>query len=202
MPRRKFKISRVDQSNNQPKDDPMTPTIVAVSRSATHTMSKANQTSIRLIEGLGVEGDAHAGATVKHRSRVRRDPGQPNLRQVHLVAAELLEELTAAGYDLVPGRMGENITTRGIDLLGLPRGTKLRLGSEAVIEVTGLRNPCNQLDGLRAGLMAATLDRDAEGNLVRKAGVMAIVVAGGIVSAGDSITVELPTGAHVTLAPV
>jgi MOSC domain-containing protein YiiM len=165
-------------------------------------MSKANQTSIRLIEGLGVEGDAHAGATVKHRSRVRRDPGQPNLRQVHLVAAELLEELTAAGYDLVPGRMGENITTRGIDLLGLPRGTKLRLGSEAVIEVTGLRNPCTQLVGLQAGLMAATLDREVEGKLVRKAGVMAIVLAGGLVSAGDSITIELPTGAHVTLAPV
>jgi MOSC domain-containing protein YiiM len=165
-------------------------------------MSKANLTSIRLIEGLGVEGDAHAGATVKHRSRVRRDPGQPNLRQVHLVAAELLEELTAAGYDLVPGRMGENVTTRGIDLLAQPRGTKLRLGSEAVIEVTGLRNPCTQLDGLQAGLMAATLDRDVEGNLVRKAGVMAIVVAGGHVSAGDSITVELPTGAHVALAPV
>jgi MOSC domain-containing protein YiiM len=172
MPRRKFKISRVDQSNNQTKEDPMTPTIVAVSRSATHTMSKANQTSIRLIEGLGVEGDAHAGATVKHRSRVRRDPGQANLRQVHLVAAELLEELTAAGYDLVPGRMGENVTTRGIDLLALPRGTKLRLGSEAVIEVTGLRNPCTQLDGLQAGLMAATLDRDVEGNLVRKAGMV------------------------------
>ena len=119
----------------------MNPTVVAVSRSATHSMSKPNQLFVRLVEGLGVEGDAHAGATVQHRSRVRRDPTQPNLRQVHLIPAELIDELRDAGYALQPGDMGENLTTRGIDLLGLPRGTKLRLGPEAVIELTGLRNP-------------------------------------------------------------
>ena len=180
----------------------MNPTVVAVSRSATHSMSKPNQLFVRLVEGLGVEGDAHAGATVQHRSRVRRDPTQPNLRQVHLIPAELIDELRDAGYVLQPGDMGENLTTRGLDLLGLPRGTKLRLGPEAVIELTGLRNPCTQLDGLRDGLMAATLDHDAEGNLVRKAGVMAIVLTGGLVHPNDPIAVELPTGAHEALQPV
>ena len=181
---------------------PVNPTIVAVSRSSDHTMSKPNQASIRLIEGLGVEGDAHAGATVKHRSRVRRDPAQPNLRQVHLVAVELLDELAAAGYDLAPGRMGENVTTAGIDLLGLSRGARLHLGQSAVVEITGLRNPCSQLDGLQDGLLAATLDRDAEGNLKRKAGVMAIVIADGLVRPGDRIAVDLPAGPHEPLVPV
>ena len=177
-------------------------TVTAVSRSAEHTFSKPNQGSIRLIAGIGVEGDAHAGATVKHRSRVARDPSQPNLRQVHLIHSELHDELREGGFDVAPGRMGENITTRGVDLLGLPAGARLRLGDEAVIEVTGLRNPCGQLNGVQAGLMAATLDRDADGNLVRKAGVMAIVLAGGDVRPGDAISVELPAEPHRPLEPV
>lgn len=176
--------------------------VVAVSRSAEHTFSKPNEAVVRLIGGLGVEGDAHAGTTVKHRSRVARDPAQPNLRQVHLIHAELFDELRAAGFEVAPGGMGENVTTRGIDLLALPAGTVLRLGHEAVIQVTGLRNPCYQLDGFADGLMAATLDREAGGNLVRKAGVMAIVLAGGEVRPGDEITVELPDGPHVPLRPV
>src|SRR5262247_53607 len=146
--------------------------VVAVSRSAKHTMSKPNEDSVRLLTGLGVEGDAHLGETVKHRSRVARDPTQPNLRQVHLIHAELHDELQAAGFAVSAGQMGENITTRGIDLLGLPTGTRLHLGKAAVVEVTGLRNPCAQLDRIQPGLMAATLDRDARGKLVRKAGVM------------------------------
>jgi len=137
--------------------------VAAVSSSAAHTMSKPNQDSVRLLAGLGVEGDAHLGKTVRHRSRVRRDPAQPNLRQVHLIHAELLDELHAAGFELTPGQMGENITTRGVDLLGLPTGARLHLGEVAVVEVTGLRNPCSQLDDLLPGLMAATLDRDAKG---------------------------------------
>src|SRR5438067_5658836 len=153
--------------------------VEAVSRSATHSLSKGNQAAIRLLEGLGVEGDAHAGTTVKHRSRVARDPSQPNLRQVHLIHAELHEELRGSGFHLSPGQMGENITTEGIDLLGLPTGTRLRLGDAALIEITGLRNPCAQLDQIQPGLMAAVLDRDAAGNLIRKAGVMAVVVSGG-----------------------
>ncbi|MGE5596366.1 MAG: MOSC domain-containing protein, partial [Hyphomicrobiales bacterium] len=152
--------------------------VTAVSVSATHTFTKAAAQSIRLVEGLGVEGDAHAGATVRHRSRVQRDPAQPNLRQVHLIHAELHDELRERGFEVGPGAMGENITTRGLDLLALPAGTRLRIGDSAVVQVTGLRNPCAQLDGLQPGLMAAVLDRDAHGNLVRKAGVMGIVVSG------------------------
>jgi len=176
--------------------------VTAVSRSGTHTMSKPNTTRITLLAGLGVESDAHQGTCVKHRSRVERDPTQPNLRQVHLIHAELHDELRAAGYELAPGEMGENITTRGVDLLGLPVGAKLRLGADAVVEITGLRNPCSQLDGLQQGLMAATLDRDAEGNLIRKAGIMGIVLAGGEVRPGDRILVELPAEPHQPLGPV
>ncbi len=176
--------------------------VTAVSRSATHTMSKPGEASIRLVERLGVEGDAHMGETVQHLSRVARDSSQPNLRQVHLIHAELHGELRAAGFDLVPGQMGENLTTRGVDLLGLPTGTRLRLGDLAVVEVTGLRNPCAQLDGIQNGLMAATLGRDAAGGLVRKAGVMGVVVRGGEVRPGDSVGLELPEEPHKPLEPV
>jgi MOSC domain-containing protein YiiM len=180
----------------------MTAVVVAVSRSATHTMSKPNEGSITLVEGLGVIGDAHQGATVKHRSRVAKDPTVPNLRQVHLIHAELHDELRTAGFTLAPGEMGENVTTRGVDLLGLPTGARLRLGTDAVIEVTGLRNPCGQLNGLRPGLMAATLDRDADGTLVRKAGIMGVVVSGGEIRPGDAISVELPAPPHRRLDAV
>jgi MOSC domain-containing protein YiiM len=176
--------------------------VVAVSTSPVHAFTKPTVTHIRLLKGLGVEGDAHAGTTVKHRSRVQRDPTQPNLRQVHLIHAELHAELRERGYDIAPGAMGENITTEGVDLLALPTGTLLRLGDEAVVEVTGLRNPCLQLEQLGTGLMAAVLDRDDQGNLVRKAGIMGVVLAGGVVRAGDSITVELPPAPHIPLAPV
>jgi MOSC domain-containing protein YiiM len=176
--------------------------VMAVSRSGTHTMSKPNQESIQLMTGLGVAGDAHQGETVKHRSRVARDPTQPNLRQVHLIHAELHDELREAGFAVSPGQMGENVTTRGVDLLGLPVGTRLVLGNTATVEVTGLRNPCAQLDGIAPGLMAATLDRDDEGNLVRKAGVMGVVLNGGEVRPGDAIAVELPPAPHRSLEPV
>lgn len=176
--------------------------VMAVSRSGTHTMSKPNAASITLLAGLGVEGDAHQGVTVKHRSRVAKDPTVPNLRQVHLIHAELHDELRTAGFDLVSGQMGENITTRGVDLLGLPVGAKLTLGDAAVVEITGLRNPCYQLDGLQQGLMGATLDRDAAGNLIRKAGIMGIVLTGGEVRPGDAIVVELPPPPHEPLGPV
>jgi MOSC domain-containing protein YiiM len=176
--------------------------VVAVSRSESHTFSKANRASITLLAGLGVEGDAHLGETVKHRSRVARDPSQPNLRQVHLVHEELHDELAEAGYSVGHGQLGENVTTRGLDLLGLPAGTLLRLGGSAVVEVTGLRNPCGQLDDFRPGLKAAVLGRDSEGNLVRKTGVMGIVRASGEVRAGDAIEVELPVSPHRTLEVV
>ncbi len=178
------------------------PRVVAVCRDELHRMAKARADAIRLVEGLGVEGDAHAGRTVQHRSRVARDPSQPNLRQVHLLHAELLDELREQGFDLAPGEIGENLTTRDVDLLGLPGGTRLAIGAEAVVEVTGLRNPCGQLEGVRPGLQKATLDRDEQGRLVRKAGVMAIVIAGGTVRSGDSIEIALPAGPHERLEPV
>jgi len=180
----------------------MNAVVAAVSRSAKHTLVKANQDSIRLLSGLGVDGDAHQGATVKHRSRVARDPTQPNLRQVHLIHAELHEELRAAGFIVSAGQMGENITTQGVDLLGLPAGARLCIGGAAVVEVTGLRNPCAQLDRIQPGLMAATLGRNQHGNLVRKAGIMGVVIAGGEVRPGDQIRVELPPQPHRPLAPV
>ncbi len=180
----------------------MSGVVTAVSRSATHTMTKPAQTSIRLLEALGVEGDAHAGATVKHRSRVAKNPSTPNLRQVHLLHAELHDELRHAGLELAAGQMGENVTTRGVDLLALPTGARLHLGDTAIVEVTGLRDPCHQLDGIQPGLMAATLGRDERGQLIRKAGVMAIVCAGGEVRPGDAIRVELPPAPHKALEPV
>jgi len=163
-----------------------------VSRGADHTFSKANYDAIRLLTGLGVEGDAHAGRTVQHLSRVARDPTALNLRQVHLIHAELHDELRARGFDVQPGDVGENVTTRGVDLLALPTGARLRLGDDAVVEITGLRNPCPQLDRFQPGLMGAVLDRDADGKLIRKAGVMAVVLATGDVHVGDAILLELP----------
>ena len=180
----------------------MTGVVTAVASNETHALGKPLRESIRLAPGLGVEGDCHRGATVQHRSRVARDPTQPNLRQVHLIHSELLDELKVAGFDLGPGEMGENVTTQGVDLLALPKGARLHLGSEAVIEVTGLRNPCRQLNRIQPGLMAATLTRDAAGNLHRKAGVMAIVLSGGEVRGGDPIRVELPAEPYQPLAPV
>ncbi len=176
--------------------------VTAVSSNAEYSFSKPNQEAIRLVSGYGVEGDVHAGKTVKHRYRVRQDPTKPNLRQVHLIHAELHDELRSGGFDVAAGQMGENITTRGIDLLGLPTGTKLHLGPEAVVEITGLRNPCAQLDNFQTGLMAATLERDENGELVRKAGVMGVVLSDGIVQPGDPVVVELPPEPHLALEPV
>ncbi|MCW2886328.1 MAG: molybdenum cofactor biosysynthesis protein [Streptosporangiaceae bacterium] len=176
--------------------------VTAVSRSSTHTFSKLNADGIRLLAGLGVEDDAHLGETVKHRSRVARDPNQPNLRQVHLIHSELHDELRTHGFAVSPGDMGENITTRGVDLLGLPTGTLLHLGDTAVIEVTGLRNPCLQLDRFQQGLMAATLDRDENGELIRKAGIMGTVLRSGEIRPQDRIRVVLPDEPHRPLAPV
>ncbi|MCE1237134.1 MAG: MOSC domain-containing protein [Hyphomicrobiales bacterium] len=167
--------------------------VVSVARDDGHRFSKPVAASIRLLAGLGVEGDAHCGETVKHRSRVAADPTQPNLRQVHLIQAELFDELAAKGFALGPGDLGENVLTAGLDLLALPRGARLRLGPEAVVEVTGLRNPCAQIDGFRRGLLAAVLDRAADGSLVRKAGIMGVVIAGGDVRPEDPIEVVLPS---------
>jgi MOSC domain-containing protein YiiM len=176
--------------------------VLAVSAAPAHSFSKTTRDRIHLLPGLGVEGDAHAGETVKHRSRVARDPTQPNLRQVHLIHAELFDELRVAGFDVSPGTMGENVTTAGLDLLSLPTGTTLRLGPDAAIEVTGLRNPCLQLDRFQPGLMNAVLGRGPDGELIRKAGIMGIVLTGGEVRPDHPVEVLLPAEPHVALAVV
>lgn len=178
------------------------PRVLAVHRSTTHSFTKYAEDEITLVEGMGVQGDAHAGATVKHRSRVRRDPTQANLRQVHLIHAELFDELARQGFTVFAGDLGENITTAGIDLLSLSPGTRLRLGEEAVVEVTGLRNPCAQIDKFQPGLMNAVIGRDAAGGLVRKTGVMGVVLAGGSVRAGDPVEIQLPLPPATPLVPV
>lgn len=166
--------------------------VQSLSLSGTHSMCKYVKNSITLLEGLGVEGDAHMGKTVKHRSRVAKDPTQPNLRQVHLIHQELFDELQTKGFDIAPGQMGENIITSGIHLLQLPKGTILTIGQTAAIEITGLRNPCHQLDGIQKGLMKAVLDRDKAGNLIRKAGIMGIVKTAGDIHIGDTIIITYP----------
>jgi len=176
--------------------------VVSVSRDPGHHFSKPVVAEIRLLAGLGVEGDAHAGVTVQHRSRVRADPTQPNLRQVHLLYRELFDELQGKGFALAPGDLGENIVVDGIDLLALPTDTLLHLGAEAVVRITGLRNPCMQIENFRPGLLGAVLDRDAEGGLIRKAGVMSVVVAGGVVRADDPVRAEMPPVPHRALERV
>ncbi|MEV6793424.1 MOSC domain-containing protein [Streptomyces sp. NPDC051320] len=176
--------------------------VTTVSSNGAYSFTKPNRESITLRVGLGVEGDVHAGVTVKHRSRMAKDPTQPNLRQVHLMHEELFEETRGEGFDLAPGQLGENVTTRGIDLLGLPTGTLLRLGDSAVVKVTGLRNPCLQIDNFQQGLLKQMVGRDDAGTLVRKAGIMSVVVAGGVVRPGDPIVAELPDGPHRALEVV
>jgi len=173
--------------------------VSAVSSNGVYSFTKPNRESITLLAGLGVEGDVHAGTTVKHRSRVARDPSQPNLRQVHLIHQELFDEVREAGFEVLAGQLGENVTTRGIDLLGLPVGTLLRLGDAAVVEVTGLRNPCLQIDGFQGGLLKQVVGRDADGTVRLKAGIMSVVVSGGVVRPGDPVEVELPEGPHLSL---
>ncbi|MEV7778307.1 MOSC domain-containing protein [Kitasatospora sp. NPDC088351] len=174
----------------------MSGTVTAVSSSSEYSFTKPNRAGITLLAGFGVEGDVHAGVTVRHRSRVAQDPTRPNLRQVHLMHEELFTEVGEEGFDVAPGELGENITTRGVDLLGLPVGALLRIGDEAVVEVTGLRSPCLQIDKFRDGLLKKVVGRDEAGNIVRKAGIMGVVRAGGVVRPGDAVTVELPDGPH------
>lgn len=176
--------------------------VLAVARDSGHYFSKPTIDSITLIAGLGIEGDAHLGEKVQHLHRIKKDPDVPNLRQVHLIHDELHQELNKNGFEITPGDMGENITTRGIDLLSLPQRTILKIGKEAEIEVTGLRNPCYQLNDFKDGLMQATLEKDSDGNLIRKSGIMAIVTKGGVVRPDDPIKVELPEKPFVALEPV
>ena len=174
-------------------------TVIAVASDTAHNFSKSVKPAISLIAGYGVKGDAHMGASVKHRSRVAKDPTAPNLRQVHLIHSELFDELEDKGFYIKAGDMGENVTTRGVDLLGLPQGTRLHIGAEVIIEITGLRNPCSQIENHQKGLLKACLDKDENGKLIRKSGVMSIVLNGGDICAGDMIDIVLPEGKHRAL---
>ena len=178
------------------------PQVVAVHRGAEHSFCKDTVESIELIVGQGVLGDAHFGINVQHRSRVAKDPRQPNLRQVHLLHEELFEELEGCGFDILPGQMGENVTTRGIDLLQLSTGARLKLGERAVVRITGLRNPCRQIEKFKSGLLAAVLGRSADRKLIRKAGIMSVVEHGGVVRAGDAISVLHVPSPALELQPV
>ena len=180
----------------------MSATVTAVSSNGEYSFTKPNRERITLLAGLGAEGDVHAGVTVKHRSRVAQDPTRPNLRQVHLIHEELFEEVGESGFRVAAGELGENVTTRGIDLLGLPTGALLRIGDEAVVEVTGLRNPCLQIDNFQRGLLKQVVGRDTDGRVRYRAGVMGVVRVGGVVRAGDAISVELPAGPHRALERV
>jgi MOSC domain-containing protein YiiM len=179
----------------------VTAQVAGVHLSAAHTFSKVSVGSIRLVAGSGVEGDAHAGAQVKHRSRVAKDPTQPNLRQVLLFPTELLDDLATRGFDVAPGALGENVTTTGVDIFDLPTGTVLRLGAEAMIVLTGLRNPCGQINGLHDGLLGE-LRTTIDGETVRRGGVMSVVVHGGTVHAGDPIEISLPPGEPIAMQRV
>jgi len=176
--------------------------VTAVSSNGEYSFTKPNRESVTLLAGLGVEGDVHAGATVKHRFRMEKDPSQPNLRQVHLIHEELFDEVREAGFEVAAGQLGENVTTRGIDLLGLPTGTRLRLGAAAVVEVTGLRNPCAQIDTFRKGLLKQVVGRGEDGRTRFRSGIMGVVLVGGVVRPGDGVTVELPDGPHRPLEVV
>lgn len=176
--------------------------VTSVSRDGAHSFSKPPVDEIRLLAGLGVEGDAHAGTTVQHVYLKKKNPTAPNLTQVHLIQEELFEELSGRGFDVAAGDLGENVTTSGVDLLTLPLGTLLHLGDEAVVEVTGLRSPCSQINRLQKGLMKAVLDKDDDGNVIRKSGIMGVVRSGGALSPGDTLRIELPAGEHVPLGVV
>lgn len=178
------------------------PIIVSVSALSEHKFSKSTKSEINLITGLGVEDDCHYGKTVQHLSRIAKNPNQPNLRQVHLIHHELLDELAIQGFNVLPGQLGENILTRNVPLLDLPEKTQFHIGEQVIIELTGLRNPCKQIDDFQKGLMHALLDKDSDGNLIRKSGVMAIIIQGGIVKPNDKITISLPDGKQSPLQPV
>lgn len=177
------------------------PIVIAVASDSKHNIIKPIRESVRLIAGWGVEGDAHAGKTVQHRYDKRRNPDAPNLRQVHLMHSELFDQVSGLGLSVKPGQMGENITTRHIDILNLPRGTQLRIG-EAVIEITGLRNPCKYLNQIAPGLLKACLGKHEDGTNFPHSGVMGVILADGEVKAGDEIHIITPPKPHERLKPV
>jgi MOSC domain-containing protein YiiM len=176
--------------------------VVAVSKDGQHRFSKEPCEQVTLLENIGVQGDAHSGVTVQHLGRVAQDPSQPNLRQVHLLHSEFFDEAREEGYELAPGDLGENVLTQGLDLLGLGRDTLLHIGCQAVVRITGLRNPCAQIDSFRRGLLKVAVGRDDDGHVVRKAGIMGVVTTGGIIHPGDKIEVELPAPPHRALEAV
>jgi hypothetical protein len=161
----------------------------SVSASPRHGFSKLVRESITLIKGHGVDGDAHAGAFVKHRYLARWRPRMANERQVHLINQALFEELFSEGFNVQPGNLGENVTTRGIDLLRLPLGTMLALGPTAAVELRGLRTPCVLVDRFRKGLLKALVRKGEQPRF--RAGVMGVVREGGILFPGNPVKVTI-----------
>ena len=155
--------------------------VVGLSIDDGHHFSKRAVERVTMVAGVGIEGDVHAGPLVQHRSRVRVDPNQPNLRQVHLIDDAVFAVAASAGFEIDHGDLGENVTVSGLDVHGLAVGTMLRLGESAFVAVTGLRNPCGQINGLRPGLLDV-LRRADGGDIVRRAGIMGVVVRGGEVA--------------------
>ncbi|RUR00942.1 MOSC domain-containing protein [Labedella endophytica] len=189
-------------SASDPAAVPPTVSVLSVNLDRGHHFSKHPAEEVLLVEGIGIEGDAHAGETVQHLSRKRWHKDEPNLRQVHLIHRELFDELATEGFEVGAGDLGENVTTEGVDLLGLPRGTVLHLGDEAAVEITGLRNPCVQIDRFQQGLLKAVVRTDEDGAVERRTGVMAVVRAGGTVRPGDTLRIELPAQPHESLTTV
>lgn len=174
--------------------------VSGVSSDAEHRFSKPPKQHITLVENHGVEGDAHAGKHVRHRFIAKVRPMQANRRQVHLIRAELFDELREAGHPIGPGDLGENVTTAGLKLEHLPLGTRLHLGETAVVELTGLRTPCALIDRFQKGLRKKML-----GGVLRpkyKCGVLGVVVAGGRVEPGDRVRVEAPPPPFAPLPPM
>ena len=171
--------------------------VAGVFVSGGHTFSKSERYSVTLLQGLGIEGDAHCGSTVQHLSDRKKNSTRSNLRQLHLIQSELIEELNATGFDVRPGDLGENITTGQIDLPALPQGTLLRIGDTAVVEITGLRTPCFKIERFRKGLRSAVTEHRHGGPATLKGALMAIVVAGGVVNRDDRIGVIIPPAVRI-----
>jgi MOSC domain-containing protein YiiM len=166
-------------------------TVVAVASKEKHEFSKRTRHAITLVEDHGVEGDVHAGRVIQHRYLAKKMPVMPNNRQVHLIASELFTELGLSGFNVSPGELGENITTAGLDLTNLPLGTRLRLGSSAVVEITGLRTPCSLIDRFQKGLKRAMIMKHEQPRF--RCGVLGVAKATGKIAPGDPIIVELPS---------
>ncbi|SRR6266446_5986019 len=169
---------------------PMSGRVIAVCCNPEPDLPKPVVDAVHLIENWGVEGDYHAGSLVRHRYLAKKDPTRPNMRQVLLMDAAVFAELAQNDIHIGPGMMGENITIEGMAMMQLAVGTRLAIGS-AIVEVTERRSPCYQLNGIDPRLLKAVA-RKQDGQAIFKAGIMAQILQGGWVRAGDLVKVLSP----------